>query len=180
MNKVSTEYISKPILSKLVRANGVPQVGEEVHMIANEQQRTALARLNKLAEVKRLEARLTAKPCGKELHVRGAITADVVYTCVRTLEPFSATIIEKVDVMFAPPETGKHHRHVDLSFGDSTPEALIDGQADIGALVQEFFQLALDPYPHKPGANFADNEILSSPARPKVTRVAHPAENDSK
>ena len=156
MNKVSTELTAKPIFTKLVRANGVPAPGEDIHIEANEAQRAALAKLNKLAEIKRLEANVTVKHRGKELHVRGVITADVIYTCVRTLELFPATVIEKVDMMFAPPQDERHHKHVDLSFGDSEPEPLIDGQADIGALVQELFQLALDPYPHLPGTEPKD------------------------
>jgi hypothetical protein len=161
MNKVPAEYTLKPILSKLVRANGVPQAGEVFHIVANEAQRTALTKLNKLAGLTRLEAFLTVRPRGKDLHVRGAVTADVVYNCVRTLEPFLASVVEKIDITYAPPQ-GKQHKHVDLSFGDSAPENLVGGQADIGALVQEFFQLALDPYPHKPGTSFDDAILFPS------------------
>lgn len=153
MNKVSADYVSKLILSKQVRANGVPQAGEVVHIVANEAQRMALAKLNKLAGLTRLEAFLNVRPRGKDLHVRGTVTADVIYNCVRTLEPFLASVVEKIDMTYAPPQ-GKHYKHVDLSFGDSAPEDLVDGQADIGALAQEFFQLALDPYPHKPDTHF--------------------------
>jgi hypothetical protein len=165
MNKVSAEYVSKPLLSKLVRANGVPQAGEVVHIVANEAQRTALAKLNNLAGLTRLEAYLTLRPRGKELHVKGAVTADVVYNCVRTLEPFPATMVEKIDMTYAPPQNEKHHRHVDLAFGDSAPETLVDGQADVGALTQEFFQLGLDPYPHKPGASFDAPEATTREAK---------------
>lgn len=160
MNKVSSSFLKRPVLTKLIRANGVSQPSEDVHIVANELQRAALAKINKLADLTRLEARLTVKPHGKELRVRGVITADVVYNCVRTLEPFPATVIEKVDVTFAQPKNEQHHRHVDLSFGDDEQEVLVDGQADVGALVQEFFQLALDPYPHKPGAQFEGAGVL--------------------
>jgi hypothetical protein len=154
MNKVFSKLTAKPILTRLVRANGVPLAGQEILIEANKVQCAALAKLNKLAALNRLQALLTVKPRGKELHVWGTITADVVYTCVFTLEQFPFSLVEKVNAIFAPEKEVQKPKHLDLSFGDDDREALIDGEADIGALVQELFQLALDPYPHKPGTNF--------------------------
>jgi hypothetical protein len=156
MNKISSKLAAKPILTHLVRANGVPLAGEEILIKANRMQCEALTKLNKLIALNRLEALLTAKPRGKELHVRGMIMADVVYTCVFTLEQFSVSLVEKVNVTYAPAKDIQKPKHLDLSFGDDGREPLVDGQADIGALVQELFQLALDPYPHKPGAHFTN------------------------
>jgi len=38
---------------------------------------------------------------------------------------------------------------------EDEPDPIIDGKIDIGALAAEFFALGLDPYPRKPGAQFA-------------------------
>ncbi len=167
MPRNSKPLAAGAILSLFVRASGVPQAGEEVHIEASQEQREALATLNKLAAVNSLQATLTVKPRGKELHVRGTIAAEVVYTCVVTLETFPAIIAEKINAIFAPRDDEDVHKHVDLSFNASEPEMLVDGRADIGALAQEFFQLALVPYPRKPGVNFED---LSSPCRGERTQ----------
>ena len=142
----------------------MPQAGEDILIKASAAQCVELAALNNLASLEHLEAKLTVKTHGRELHVRGLITALVHYTCVVTLEPFPATISEKVNVTFAPPSSQRVHRHLDLSFGDEAPEDLVDGEADVGALVQEFFQLALDPYPRKPGVTFSAEAPETAPA----------------
>ncbi|MGB7247021.1 MAG: DUF177 domain-containing protein, partial [Methylovirgula sp.] len=35
------------------------------------------------------------------------------------------------------------------------PDAIVDGMIDVGALAAEFLALGLDPYPKKPGVEFA-------------------------
>lgn len=145
-----------------VRLNETPPQGREIVITANERQRAELARIAKLVKIDRLEAKLVLKPRGKQrLHASGEVEADVVYTCVLTLEPFSSHISEKISVTYASGET--HAKVQDLAFDADPPERLVDGQADIGALVREFFMLALDPYPRKPGAHF---EAVGETARP--------------
>ena len=38
---------------------------------------------------------------------------------------------------------------------EEPPEPLQDGKVDLGALANEFLLLGIDPYPRKPGAEFA-------------------------
>jgi hypothetical protein len=38
---------------------------------------------------------------------------------------------------------------------DEPPEVLVDGVADLGAVLGEFLLLGIDPYPRKPDAVFA-------------------------
>ena len=38
---------------------------------------------------------------------------------------------------------------------DDEPDPIVDGKIDLGALAAEFLALGLDPYPRKPGAEFA-------------------------
>ena len=122
----------------------------------------------------RLEADLRLRREGAGgLRVEGELRADLRQICVVTLEEFDVTIVEPIDVAFAPerkprppaepsrrtrrpaepeePEPSSHF--VDLE-GDE-PDPLIDGRIDLGAIVAEFLALAIDPYPRKPGASFA-------------------------
>ena len=42
-----------------------------------------------------------------------------------------------------------------MSLDDDEPDPIVDGKIDLGALAAEFLALGLDPYPRKPGAEFA-------------------------
>ncbi|MBG0810960.1 DUF177 domain-containing protein [Methylosinus sp. H3A] len=52
------------------------------------------------------------------------------------------------------PKEARASRHI-ADLDDDAPDPLVDGRIDLGAIVAEFFALALDPYPRKPGARFA-------------------------
>lgn len=165
MDKVSSPSPKEQILHSTVRVGGVPSAGQDITIEANRAEREALARLGRLDGVEKLVATLSVRQRGKELRVNGMLEADVLYNCVRTLDSFPAHISEKISVRFAPPQ--EHGgKHVDLSFGDDAPEPLIDGRANLGSLVEEFFLLSLDPYPHKPGSDYIAKATAEDPGNP--------------
>ena len=43
------------------------------------------------------------------------------------------------------------------------PDPIVDGRMDVGALIEEFLILSLDPYPRKPGVRFEGAEFSSNP-----------------
>jgi hypothetical protein len=83
------------------------------------------------------------------------VTADIVQNCVVSLEPVEQAIDEPVSVRFAPERDEVVGRggeiEVDLD-ADDPPEPLLGSSIDLGALAEEYFVLAIDPYPHAPGA----------------------------
>jgi hypothetical protein len=93
---------------------------------------------------------------------------------VVTLEPIENVIDEEVDLRFSPdapvvPEGGDpaHHQTVSHTAGeDEPPEPLTGGAIDLGAIATEFLMLAIDPYPRKPGVEFAPP--------PRDTETEHP------
>jgi hypothetical protein len=89
---------------------------------------------------------------------------------VLTLEPFDSDLVEEVDVDFAEASTAARaaaqseaqtHASGDAQFGAAAsadrdpPDPIENGTIDLGALAAEFLALGLDPYPRKPGAEFA-------------------------
>ena len=156
MHKVFDPPVSKPVLHSSVKFGGVPTAGLELTIEANRQEREQLAKLGQLEGLDKFIAVLDIKQSGRELRVIGTLKAEVVYKCVRTLEPFQSTLDEEIDLRFAPVRV-RDEKHIDLSFGDDAPEPLIDGRADLGALVQEYFLLSLDRYPHNPSSDFVDD-----------------------
>lgn len=154
-------------LSRPVTLAEVPPEGLDVEIVATEAEREALARLNDIPAVLSLAARLRVRRWrGDGLEATGALAARVRQTCVLSLEEFDADLNEPIEVRFAPPAEAprpRSRRHEAAPeplehevLGEDPPDPLIGGAADLGTVVAEFLTLALDPYPHKPGAHFVE------------------------
>jgi hypothetical protein len=143
-----------------VVAEDIAEAGDHFDLIADEGVRAAVARMAGLRALPRLEANFdVTRRTGGGVHVAGRVLATVGQNCVVTLEPLTSEIDETVDLDFGPQrlstaeqaETKARPRDVKWN----TPEPLIGGVVDLGALATEFLILGLDPYPRKPGAVFA-------------------------
>ncbi len=160
-------------------------------IVASPAERAALAQVNDLPAVHSFDAVLRAwRVRGEGIEVAGEVRARVRQICVATLEPFDAEIVEPVTMRFAPPvepaaprsrrgaavETQEPTRD---PLGEDPPDPLIGGVADVGAVAAEYFTLALDPYPRKPGAAFVEPgreeaPTTVSPFAPLRARTAKP------
>ena len=137
-----------------VRLEDVPETGLHVDLVADEHVRTGLAALAGVSGVPRLEAAIDVARYGNGLRATGRLSATVGQTCVVTLEPMENQVEELIDVIFAPSTVG--FAGLNAAFeADEPPEVLHDGTADLGAIAAEFLLLGIDPYPRKPGAEFA-------------------------
>jgi len=157
--------------SRPLEVNALPQDGETVTIEANAKERAALAAFLKLPSIEALTATLMVKPtAGGGARATGAVHGDVTQTCVVTLEPFPATVEEEVDVRFAPlADAARRPNEETVSMGEEDePDPIVDGRIDLGALAAEFLALGLDPYPRKPGVEFAQ------PPEPEAAAEATP------
>ena len=90
--------------------------------------------------------------------VDGVLRAEVVHTCVVSLEPAPQTIDERFHVTLAPagskeaPPEPKPGAEVMVDPEADEPEVVAGSTIDLGGIVIEHFSLALDPYPRAPGA----------------------------
>src|SRR5690606_27497406 len=78
---------------------------------------------------------------------------------VVTLEPLEARIDEAVEGLFLPQDSKLGRVGFDRAGeivldadGPDGPETFSGDSIDVGALAEQFFALAVDPYPRKPGA----------------------------
>jgi len=154
------EEIRSPV-SFPVHVSRLPQKGLPVVLEADEKQRAELAEAHGLEAVEKFRAELLVtiwKRNGVKVH--GKVEADIVQTCVVTLEPLRNHISEEVTGLFLP-EDSKLGR---LGFetggeilldveGPDSPELFTGDTIDVGALAEEFFGLGIDPYPRKAGAS---------------------------
>ncbi|HLG87864.1 MAG TPA: DUF177 domain-containing protein [Alphaproteobacteria bacterium] len=119
---------------------------------ADSGERARLAERFGLVSLDRLDASVRIRRReGGNVRVAGQLAADIVQTCVITLEPFPSHIEDSFTVEYteAPPEA-KQDLSLDLEY--ETPEPIEGGIIDVGELVAQHLSLALDPHPRAPGA----------------------------
>ena len=154
--------MSAPAWRVPVRLEEVPAAGQRFALEADAATRTGLAAAAGLAGLPRLAATFDVARHGRDgLHVAGTVWATVQQTCVVTLEPMESEIEEAIDLTFVP-AAGRERAGVAEEASPATVggreddiETLVNGTVDLGALATEFLLIGIDPYPRKPGAEFA-------------------------
>jgi uncharacterized metal-binding protein YceD (DUF177 family) len=141
-----------------VAVKDIPDAGLHVAIEAPAATRAAVAELAAVRDLPQLSAVFDLTRQGSGVHVSGQVSARVGQTCVVTLEPIESAVEEAVGLAFAPasgtqsePKSARKRAHG----GDEPPEPLMNGMLDLGALATEFLILGIDPYPRKPGVQFA-------------------------
>ncbi|MEF2070918.1 DUF177 domain-containing protein [Consotaella sp. CSK11QG-6] len=156
--------------------------------VPDESERAALANHLGIPAVERLEAELIAAPWRADgVRVQGRLAANVVQTCVVTLEPVHQTIDEPIEAFYVPADSRLARRierdKEDLELdpeGDDGVEVFSGETIDLGNLLTEVLSLGLDPYPRAPRAAFeevvdTDEQADDSPfASLKVLKPAGP------
>jgi uncharacterized metal-binding protein YceD (DUF177 family) len=120
-------------------------------------ERRALARRFGLLSLTRLDAWITIQPGadGQRLSLRADFRADVVQSCVVSTEPVESQIEAALDLHFAPSDEIARERIVEIELdAEDPPEAIFDGQIDMGEVIAEHLALELDPFPRAEGATF--------------------------
>ncbi len=146
-----------PRFARMLDVETVPDPGLDVQISASEAERALLGAQSGVLSVQSFEAGFHVRKQGGKgrFHVRGQLQARVTQMCGVSLEPFESEVSAEIDVAFAPP--GRAAAEPPLSEKDP-PDAIVDGQIDLGALAAEFLVLNLDPYPRKPGAIFKEED----------------------
>jgi len=132
---------------------------------AGPSERAALARRFDVVAIDRLEADGSVRRHGVDgWRLEAELRTAVVQTCVVTLEPFPATVVERFAVDYAAPEAGPGGE-IDLAAGDAEP-APPGGVLDLGETVAQQLALALDPFPRRPGAELPPAATSEKPPGP--------------
>jgi len=157
----------------------LPQKGLPVRIEADAAQRAALAVEHELVSVERYHADLLVTPWKRNgVKVSGSVEADITQACIVTLDPVAAHIDEPVEALFLPEQSklgrqgfeGGGEIVLDAD-GPDSPETFSGDTIDVGALAEQFFGLAIDPYPRKAGVSlevFDDTEAEESEFQQKL------------
>jgi uncharacterized metal-binding protein YceD (DUF177 family) len=118
---------------------------------ADADERAALAARFSLLSLDRLAAdiRIERLPGGL-VRLAASLVADVVQSCVVTLEPVSNRVEEEFILLFG---AGEAAREVVLDGAAETIEPLDGDRIDLGEVVAQQLSLALDPFPRAADAS---------------------------
>lgn len=163
-----------------VHVSRLPKKGLPVAIVADDRQREALASAHGLNEVVRFRADMEVVGWKKGgVKVTGRVRADIVQNCIVTLEPVDEAIDEEFSALFLPEgsrlavprRTDEGEILLDAE-GEDAPELFSGDTIDAGALAEEFFTLAINPYPRKPGAAAeASGEPADEPRGPLAQKL---------
>jgi uncharacterized metal-binding protein YceD (DUF177 family) len=106
--------------------------------------------------------------------LKGELKANVVQTCVISLEPVESHLDVPVEAEFWPSEMIAAHEDSKDEHGSTTPsewpEPITDGKIDLGPIVYETLATTLDPYPKKQGVSFEWSEGPETPGSQAKTK----------
>jgi uncharacterized metal-binding protein YceD (DUF177 family) len=149
----------KSPVSFVAHVTRLPRGGLPVVLAADAEQREALAREHGLVSVESYRTELLVTAWKRHgVSVKGKVEADITQNCVVTLDPVGQHISEEVSGLFFPEDSRIGREGFETGGeiildpeGADAPETFSGDTIDVGALAEEFFALAIDPYPRKPG-----------------------------
>ena len=143
-----------PELHRPLAVDRVGPRGLDMTVVADPAECAAIAERLKLPAVGGLTCRfrLTAAPQGR-VAVKGELHARITQTCVVSLDPFDSVLAERFEVLCVPAGL-QDEANDDPESVDELPYA--GHEIDLGEAAVEQLALALDPYPHKPGAELPE------------------------
>jgi uncharacterized metal-binding protein YceD (DUF177 family) len=152
---MSKKNLSAPELSRPVAVESLAAGSEtafEIH--TNAEERAALAKRFDLLALENLTAAVTVVRSEDGIvRLSGRLKAEVVQTCVVTLDPVRSTIETEFSRSFSEAAVVEEQEEVFLTPEDEDPpEPLEGGRLDAGEVVAESLGLALNPFPRAPGA----------------------------
>lgn len=150
-------------LSRLFALGELGRDGVTMEISADAHELAALARRFDLVAIDALAATITLKrnEADQMVHLRGTLIADVMQSCVVTLEPVAGRVEGVVEVVYSADVNGgwavrDMAPDADIAPGeDDLPELIEGDEIDIGEVVAEHLGLNLDPYPRRQGVVFS-------------------------
>lgn len=148
-----------PEFSRLIAVEGIsPDKIRKESITASEKECAALAARFDLRELSNLKADIKIRRVegGDVVRLEGAFSADVVQTCVVSLQEVHDHVAGSFDTYFAD---GKERYDGDgddsLEGPDGGHDTMANGNIDLGEVVAQYLSLELNPYPRAPGVSLA-------------------------
>ena len=151
--------MAAPEFSRTIAVDDIGECEISMTIDANADERQALAKRFQLQGIDSLTAEMgvRAEANGRLYVVRGHLEAEVVQSCVVSLQPVPARVEERFAAVFHRSEARDIEDLAELALGAGgdwdDPEPIEGSTIDVGELVAQHLSLALDPYPRAPGVS---------------------------
>ena len=156
--------------------------GERLDLVADDQERNAVAKRLGLPSVDRLEAHVTLARTSEVVRASGRLCASLDQSCVVTNDRVPAHVDEPFELLFMPePLAGGPDEEIELGRSDCDV-VFYDGAAiDLGTAIADTLALSLDPYPRSAGADATLKEagVLTEQQASPFAALAALKKNDS-
>ena len=143
--------------------------GQNVVIVATEDERHALANRFNLVSVDGLRAEIDLSRDGSTVAAKGRLAAEIVQSCAVSGEDLPVTINERLDLVFVKSENDDPFdpdTEIELAEGDLDEIAYGSDRFDLGEAVAQSLGLAIDPYAEGPEAEAIRRKVdLSEPAK---------------
>jgi uncharacterized metal-binding protein YceD (DUF177 family) len=133
--------------------------GERLDLVADDAERTSIAKRLGLVSLDRLEAHVCLARTGDIVRAEGRLLAARYQSCVVTADPVAAHVDEPFALLFTsePPNSGPDEE-IELGEGDCDTVFYDGAIIDLGSAIADSLALSLDPYPRSASADAALKE----------------------
>lgn len=157
----STAPTVEPEFRRVVKLQSIGVNETTMTFTANPSECEALATRYGVLSISALEATVRLWRKGAGARARVHFVADVVQSCIVTLEPVDDHVDQEIEMDFLPqgvvdPADRAGDSALVIEFLDT--ERFVGGTLDLGSVISEYLSLAIDPYPRKSGVEFGNAE----------------------
>jgi uncharacterized metal-binding protein YceD (DUF177 family) len=162
-----------PEFSRPVAIAKISGIAATYRISANAVERASLARRFNLVSLDRFEAEIRLRRVAGDIRLEADLAADLVQSCVATLEPVPAVITESFTLCYRPGiDEDEADRLALENPEDEIIEPLIGESIDIGEAAAQQLSVAMDPYPRASGAatagtDFVIGDAAAAPVTPR-------------
>jgi uncharacterized metal-binding protein YceD (DUF177 family) len=158
-------------IQRIYNLADLSEAGYEKRVTATPDELKRIAEREGVEAVTAFDARMTLKRLAqKRFSYEAELSADVLQSCVVTLEPLQTHIVLSISrtLHYIPGRYDEKGGMVSLSADDEDgPEEIDSLKYDLAGPLLEEFALALDPYPRTPGVEFElPQEEAAKPENP--------------
>lgn len=147
-----------PPIQHIYDLNRLSAVGDDVVVTAKGDELVQLARWAEVESVTRFEGRIALRRLSTtRFSYEAELSADIVQSCVVTLDPVHAHIARKfarILLLTAGRPASGSETIVLPSDADDSPDEIESSRYDLAIPLLEELALAIDPYPRAPGVAF--------------------------
>lgn len=153
-----------------VNIRSLPPKGVDLTLKTDEKERQALAKNHNLLDVTFFEATIHINPWKRQgVKLSGKLHAKIIQECIISAQPVDSIIEEDIELILVPEgsrlseivQNNAHELFLDPD-GPDVPDSFKGTEIDVGAIVEEFFELAIDSYPRASGVEFEGVEFAKA------------------